>query len=206
MTGKFSIAISLCLLMPTGLSYAQSYGVITKVYSGYLHKNNKHHKPFLKALFSRRSSPEGNVDSGLLCSLEFRCPASPSHQSPTIIPGELTYFIGFKNDSQSPRKNPFIEKDILKKFVIKIYTKDDQEHTLDFNAEIKEAAQEASVAPYGPDILNPGQRVKVERHVYDPYLIYLILGQDIHRVEIVSAVPEAQEAYVLDNLEINEGH
>ena len=65
------------------------------------------------------------------CSIEFRSPISFSHQSVAVIPEELTYFISFKNGPRSSQANSIKEKDVFEKFIIKIYTNDDEEYSID---------------------------------------------------------------------------
>ncbi len=161
MTRKLSTVIFLLLLISGDLSYAQWNGETSKIYSGYLH--------------SGRSSKE-KVDYSRACSLEFWCPAASILRPPAVIPEKLTYFVRFK------------QKNVLGKFVIKIYANDGEEYSFDPNAE---GQQEG---PNG------------EYHLYDTYLIYLILGQDINRFEIVSSLGNVKDKYVLDKLEINDDH
>jgi hypothetical protein len=101
-----------------------------------------------------------------------------------VVPEELTYFIKF---STSKGAGPQ-QDNVLGKFIIRIYANDGEEYLLDPNDGAKQA---------GP---------KGEYHLYDSYLIYLILSQGVHHVEIVSVSGKGQDGYVLDKLEINDDH
>ena len=74
-------------------------------------------------------------------------------------------------------KNPGFEK-----FFIKVYTNDGQDYTID---------------PYAE-----GSQVNIndEHHIVDSYLIYLILGTSIGRLEIQSSAGEEGDRYILDKL------
>ena len=74
----------------------------------------------------------------------------------------------------------FKDKVPFEKFEIKIYTKDGEEYPIDPDADGK---------------------------IFDGYLIYLILGTDIHHLEIVPLSAEEQpDRYVLDKLEVRDNH
>jgi len=96
------------------------------------------------------------------CSLEFHGPFSHSHQPPVVVPEELTYFIKF---STSKGAGPQ-QDNVLGKFIIRIYANDGEEYLLDPNDGAKQA---------GP---------KGEYHLYDSYLIYLILSQGVHHFNL----------------------
>lgn len=176
---NFSAIIFLLFLLSGDLSYAQLNGGVIKIYSGSLHKDNsKSHQSFLNALFGERP-PREQLDRDMVCSLEFQCPTGAFPQPVVVIPDQLTYFIRFNNPQQ---------KNVLGKYIIKIYTNDGEEYLLDPNTEGK------------------GAGLKKEHHIYDPYLIYLILGQDINHFEIVSSSGDSKDKYVLDKLEIKDDH
>ena len=108
-----------------------------------------------------------------LCTIEFHSPVSFSHESVAVIPEELTYFIKFKNDPA------------FGKFLIKVFTGYDEEYTIDPDSEGKQAG------------------INDEHHIFDQYLIYVILGSDITHLELISPVNN-QAKYVLDKLEIHD--
>jgi hypothetical protein len=157
MIKKLSTGFFLLLLILGNLSYAQSGGASTRIYSGYLHTKKQ-------------------VDRDKTCSLAFKCPASNFHQVTVVVPEALTYSISFKQEN------------VLGKFIIKVYANDGEEYLVDPNIEAQQAGRAG------------------EHHLYDAYLIYLILNQGIHHFEIISVSGTNPEKYVLDKLEINEDH
>jgi len=74
----------------------------------------------------------------------------------------------------------------FQKFLIKIYANDGEEYSIDPDAEGRQVG------------------INDEHHIADDYLIYLILGTDIHHLEIVSPSGDAKGKYVLDKLEIRD--
>ena len=199
---KLSVVFVVAFLVFSGALYAQSEGGFTKIYFGSLQKDDKSHKSFLGNLFSKRPAKEDTADRDLLCALEFKCPSSPSQKQPVLIPDQLTYAIVFKNTGVVSKNNPLANVDFLKKFMAKIYTKDGRDYTLDLNADAKHISLKEGALP---EVLAPGQTVRLERHIDDSYTIYLILGQNIDHMELVRTDTEVQDKYVLDQMEINGG-
>jgi len=178
MNKVLSAVILLLFLISADLSFSQGAPRGIKIYSGYLHQFGvKNKTSFWHELFGAKSSAQGEVVPDSQCSIEFQSPVSFSHQSVAVIPSALTYFIRFKNGPQE-----------FGKFIIKIYTNDDEEYSIDPDAEGKQVG------------INDGH------HIFDAYLIYLILGTDINRLEIVSLSGEDKDKYVLDKLEIQDNH
>jgi hypothetical protein len=176
---KIKIFASVLFFLLSGpLSYAQWDGRVTKIYSGYLHKDNKDHS-FLGSIFGRKPSPK-DMDEEVSASLEFQCPAPHAHQPLVVVPETFAYGVKFR----SSKGHSLERKDVLGKFVIKVYTNDGEEYLLDPNTEGEQAG--------------PGGKY----HIDDSYLIYLMLGQDIHHFEIVSVSEAIKDKYVLDKLEI----
>jgi len=93
------------------------------------------------------------------------------------VPDYLTYLVRFMNPPTIPKGKPVKVKDVFEKFIIKIYTVDDQEYSIT------------------PDS---------QRKVFDSYLIYLILGGNISRLELVSTLPGVNDRYVLDTSEVHD--
>ena len=183
MTKKFFAVILLLLWVSGDLSYAQGDGAVTKIYSGYLHKESQRHKSFLDAIFGG-GAPKEEEDKGRTCSLEFQCPNSPASQPVVQVPGQLTYFIRFKTlEASAPDGHLVLPKEAFKKFTIKAYDNDGESYAIDPDA------QGESVGPGG------------KHHIYDSYLIYLILSGGINNFEIISASNDIKYKYVLDKLE-----
>jgi hypothetical protein len=173
--------VFLLLLMLGTFAYAEGSATSTRVYSGYLHKyNSKSHRSFLGAIFGAKPAPE-QVNQDNICSLEFRCPASNPRQPTVVVPEALTYFIRFS----APKGPSFQQDNVSGKLIIKIYANDGEEYLLD------------------PDSEGKKDGLKGEHHLYDMYLIYLILSQSINHFEVVSVSASSQDIYVLDKLEIN---
>lgn len=171
----FSTVILLLVLMPVNVSFAQSkddYGS-SKIYSGYLHQHQDKIKGSLwHTLFGNKASKQNKQDApDSQCTIEFKSPISFAHQMVAQLPEELSYFIKFNNG-------------YFKKFIIKIYTNDDEEYTIDPDAEGKQVG------------------INDEHHIFDSYLIYLILGQDIDHLEVVGPSEDDKDKYILDKLEI----
>lgn len=181
-----SAVILLFLVIPIDSSFAQKENDwASKIYSGYLHQNNASNKGSLwHALFGKKSIPKKEDGSQWQCSVEFNSPVSFTHQLVTQLPDELTYFIKFKNGSQNSKGNSVKEGCLFKKFTIEFYTNDDQEYSIDPDAEGKQIG------------------INDEHHIYDSYMIYLILGQTIDHLEIVSSSRDEKDRYILDKLEI----
>jgi len=176
---KIFTGMFLVLLVSGALSYAQGDGMVTKIYSGRLHQDNSKDHSFLNSIFGGKSSKKDNNEEAT-ATLEFKSPSSLAHQPMVEVPVALTYWVKFRR-AQDPSSQ---RKDVLGKFVVKIYTNDGEDYLLDPNAEGQ---------PAGPD---------GEFHTYDSYLIYLMLGQDINHFEIVSVSGDIKGKYVLDKLEI----
>lgn len=189
MIKAFLTASLLLFLVPVDLSFAQGTPGGSKIYSGYLHQyDTKNKGSFWHALFGPKSPKKEEVVLDRQCSVEFQGPISFSHQPVSVIPEELTYLIRFKNGSQPSQSNSIKEKDTFDKFSIKIYTNDDEQYSIDPDAEGKQVA------------------INDEHHIFDSYLIYLILGSDINHLEIVSSSADDQDKYVLDKLEVHDNH
>ena len=186
MIKAFSTVILLFFLIPADLSFAQSENDwASKIYSGYLHQYApKSRGTFWRAFFGKKSTKQEGDAHDRQCSIEFKSPISFSHQSVYQLPNELTYFIKFKNVGELSQDNSIKEKDVFEKFIIKIYTNDDQEYSIDPYAEGKQVG------------------INDEHHIFDSYLIYLILGPDIDHLEVVSSAGDDKGRYVLDKLEI----
>ena len=160
MVKVFTAVILLFLLMAVDLSYAQTSPKGIKIYSGCL---------FQKKIVVHDSQ----------CSIEFISPIPFSHRSVAVLPEELTYSIRFHDSYRSKKSDPIKEKGVFDKFIVKIYTNDDEEYRM-----------------------GTGMQGKI----FDSYLIYLILGQDINHFEIVSASGDGQDRYVLDQLKTQDVH
>jgi len=171
----FFTVILLFFLIPAGLSFAQLENEgPSKIYSGYWHQYpSKSKVSFWHSLFGKKSAKQWDDIYDRQCSVEFKSPTSFSHEPVSQLPGQLTYFIKFKNVA-------------FKKFIIKIYTNDDQEYSIDPDAEGKQVG------------------INDAHHIFDSYLIYLILGQDIDHLEIASPAGNDKSKYVLDKLEIQD--
>jgi len=181
MIKRIFAAIFLLFLISGNLSYAQLKGAATKSYSGYLHKENRSHRSFLDAIFG--GARQEDVDKSMICSLEFQCPTSLPAQPVVKVPEQLTYFIRFSTlATNAPDGSLPLAKDAFKKFTIKIYANDGEEYALD------PEAQGETAGPAGG------------HHIYDPYLIYLVLSQGINHFEILNASGDAKDKYVLDKL------
>ena len=170
----FTTVILLFFLFPVGLSSAQSQeDWATKDYSGYLLQDHlKTHQSLWHLIFKKKVHQAPLVHNWF-CSVEFKSPISFTHQSVAQLPEEISYFIKFKNGEQ-----------FFKKFIIKIYSNDDQEYLIDPDGEGRQIG------------------VSDEHHIYDPYLIYLLLGSEINHLEIVNQADDGKDKYVLDKLEI----
>jgi len=175
MIKALSAVILLLFIVPADLSFAQSDAGGSKIYSGYLHQYVKNEASFWHTIFGASSPKKEEVIYDSPCSIEFKSTISFSHQEVSVIPERLTYFIRFKNGPP-----PF------EKFVIKIYTKDDEDYSIDPATEGKQVG------------------ISGEHHIFDTYLIYLILGTNIDHLEIVSSRGDNQDKYVLDKLEIHD--
>ncbi len=162
----FSASVLLFLLIPVDFSFAQSRDDwASKTYSGYLHQDQKD-------VHDRQ------------CFIEFKSPVPFTHQLIAQVPEELTYSISFKDSGKISQGNSIKGKGAFEKFVIKIYTNDGQEYSIDPDAEDKQIG------------------TNDEHHIFDSYLVYLILGQDINHLEVVSLSGRGKDKYVLDKLEI----
>jgi len=186
MIKAISTVILLLFLMPSGISLAQEPPASIKIYSGYLHfyrAKNKH--SFLDYLFFSRLQNQEEVDQEQQCSIEFRSSVPFSQEEVSVVPEKISYFIKFKNshasdsDSSSQKNNPF------DKFMIIIYTNDDEEYSIDPEAEGKQIG------------------IGDEHHIFDSYLIYTILGKAITHLEIVNpSGHNDQNKYILDKVEV----
>jgi hypothetical protein len=163
-------------LIPADLSFAQETSGAVKIYSGYLYQVNKPKVSIWHSLFGPQSHKQEASPQDRECSIEFHSAVSFQYDAVTVVPKKLTYFIKFKNEP------PF------SKFNIKIYTNDEEDYTIDPDSEGRQVG------------LND------EHHIYDAYLIYLILGSNINHIEIVSASSRDQDKYVLDKVEIHDNH
>jgi hypothetical protein len=172
----FFAIILIALVTPVELTFAQGAPRGIKIYSGYLQLGDTSKGAFWRSLFGVKSPKPEEVDHDRQCTIEFQSPVSFSSQSVDIIPEQLAYFIRFKNE---PR---------FSKFIIKIYTNNDEEYTIDPDSEGKQVG------------------INDEHHILDSYLIYLILGTGINHLEIVSPSGNGQDKYVLDKLEIQDNH
>lgn len=65
----------------------------------------------------------------------------------------------------------------FEKFIIKIYTNDEEEY---------------SITP------------EPDGKLFDAYLIYLLLGRDINHLEVISASGSEQDKYILETVEIHD--
>ena len=150
-----------------------------------MHQPSKTKASFWHGFFSARPSKLEEVVYNWPCSIEFKSPIPFSHQPVTAIPESLTYLIKFNKDGGTQTDS--IKENGFEKFVIKIYTNNDDEYTLDPNAEGKQVG------------------IDDEHHIFDSYLIYLILGSTIDHLEIVNpSGRDGQKKYVLDKLEIHD--
>jgi hypothetical protein len=157
MIKALSTVILLLFVIPLDLSFAQGAVKGVKIYSGYL--------------YQRGANPKA---SDMQCSVEFDSPFSFSRQSVSVLPDHLTYFIRFKNAPQ------------FSKFVIIIYTNDDEEYVIDPSSEGKQVG------------------INDEHHIFDSYLIYEILGSEINHLEIASTSGKDKGKYVLDQVEVHD--
>jgi len=174
MSKTFSTAVILLILMPVNMSFAQSqHDWSSKIYSGYLHQHqDKSKDSFWHTLFGHQPANPKNEDvPDSQCTIEFKSPVPFAHEMVVQQPEELSYFIKFKNG-------------VHKRFIIKIYTDDDEEYSIDPDAEGRQVG------------------VNDEHHIFDAYLIYLILGQDIDHLEVVGPSEDDKDKYILDKLEI----
>ena len=177
MVKAFFAVILLCLLVPVDLSWAQASPKGIKIYSGHLYqKDTNTEASFWHSLFGVQSSKRTEVVGDRQCSIEFRSPISFSHQSVTVLPDQLTYVIRFQKDPPSSLENS----------AINIYTNDDEEYSIDPNSEGKQVG------------------INDEHHLFDAYLVYLILGQNIDHLEFVTSSGAGQNKYVLDKLEVHD--
>jgi hypothetical protein len=177
MIKAFSTVILLLFLIPADLSFAQVNAGGTKIYSGYLHHYSvKGKRSFWQVLFGTKPHPQEEVVHDRQFSIEFKSPVSFNHQSVSVLPEQLTYLIRFKNGPGSS----------FEKFIIKIYTNDDEEYSIDPASEGKQVG------------------INNEHHIFDSYLMYLILGSNIDHLEIMSSSAGEKDKYVLDKLEIRD--
>ena len=177
MIKALSTGILLLSLLPVDMSLAQAGPGAVKIYSGYLYEQGVKPKgSFWHALFGPKVPKRDVVAQDMQCSIEFHSSVSFSYQAVTVVPEKLTYFIRFKNEPRFP------------KFNIKIYTNDDQDYTIDPDSEGKQVG------------LND------EHHIFDSYLIYVILGSSINHLEIVSTSGGVPDKYILDKVEIHDNH
>jgi hypothetical protein len=174
MFNLFFTGILLLFWVCADVSFAQGQNDwASKTYSGHWHQaKTRNMASMWQALFSKRNAQLKEDASAKICSIEFKSPVSFLHEMIGQLPEELTYHVRFKNGT-------------LKKFIIKIYTNDDEEYTLDPDAE--------------------GNQIGIndEHHIFDTYLIYLILGQDINHLEVADPQGNDQDKYILDKLEIH---
>jgi len=173
----YSAVILSFLLVTSSFSFAQSkeHGA-SKTYSGYFHQSTLKSKgSFWQQFFGKKPVKQEQPVNDRQCFLEFKSPVSFAHQPVIQVPDKLAYVIRFEGHAR-----PF------EKFIIKIYSNDDQEYEIDPNAEGKQVG------------------INEEHHIFDTYLIYLILGQGIDHIEIVSPSGDSQGKYVLDKSEIRD--
>src|SRR5665213_3069025 len=165
---------ALVFLMSVPVIFAQSReGWAGKTYFGHLHHYAQSHGSFWHVLFGKRSISKDEEIGSQACSIEFKSPLAFAHESVTQMPDELAYVIKFKDGPG-----------VFKKFIIKIYTNNGEDYTVD--------PDEA-----GKEIGSNG-----DHHIFDTYLIYLILGQDINHFEIISRDGNNNDKYILDQWEI----
>jgi len=190
MVRAFLAVILLFLLIPVDRSYAQAGGPGgVKIYSGYLRQYSPGSEmSFWKGLFGMSPSQKGKEIQERQCSVEFKSPVSFSHQPVDILPKQLTYMVTFKNEPFPPEDKSIKPKDDFGPFLIKVYSDDDQEYTLDPRAEGKQIG------------------INEEHPIFDSYLIYLVLGSKIDHIEIVSTSGVDLDKYLLDKLEVLKTH
>jgi hypothetical protein len=168
--------------MPIDFTSAQEGSGGVKIYSGYLHQYSVKKASFWQSLFGSKPPQQEKIHQDRQCAVEFVSQSPFSQQSVSVIPDKLSYLIKFKDLGGSGKIDP--SKENFEKFTIKIYTKYDDEYTID------------------PDSEGNQVGVNEEHHIYDSYLIYLILGSGIDHLEVTSAT--GRDKYLLDKLEILE--
>jgi len=190
MIKAFPRVILLFFLIPSCLSLAQEASGGSKVYSGYLHQYVVKTQPsFWHSLFGAPAHKQEEILQDRQCSVEFKSAVAFSHESVSVVPGKLSYFIRFTNSGLASKSEPIKGADAFDKFVIKIYTNDDQEYLIDPQSEGKQVA------------------IDGEHRIFDQYLIYLILGTSIDHLEIISSIGgDKPDKYVLDKLEVHDNH
>ncbi len=157
----------------------------SKIYSGYFHQIDHDRKGSLwHNLFGQHSGKQEADFPDRQCSVEFKSPVSFTHQQVTQMPDELGYFIRFKDVGK--RGNGINGNGVFEKFFIKVYTNDDQVYTIDPQDEGKQVG------------------IEDEHHIFDSYLIYVVLGQDIDHLEVVGPGGEVKGRYILDKLEVQD--
>ena len=162
-----SIVALVFLWLPVQGSLAQTPPKGVKIYSGYLHHYGpRTHDSFWHVFWGKKTPKEGEVDYDSQCSIEFDGPLAFTHQSVASIPDRLSYFIKFKNGPLSSVSSDFSQKGAFDKFLIKIYTNDEEEYDINYAVD----------SPIGPEAEGKQIGLHDEHHIYDSYLIYLILG------------------------------
>lgn len=172
-------------LLAVNQSFAQKLIGGSKVFSGPLHHFSvESKKPFWHVFLSKSFPKQDIIVKDWQCFIEFKSPIPFSNQSVSVLPEHLNYRVKFRNDPISSPADLINENDVFEKYIIKIYSTDDQEYTIDPQAE--------------------GQKTDIngEHQIFDSYLIYLILGKEIDHIEILGASGN-QDKYVLDKLEIH---
>ena len=169
--------------------YAQSGDIgNSKIYSGYLHLDPARMRTSLwQAIWGRKPAHHEQDQEDRQCFIEFKSPLPFFHESVAALPDKLTYWIRFKNGHEGI-SGAVKGEDLFKKFIIIIYTDDEESFPVDPDAEGKQIG------------------VAGEHHIFDPFLIYLILGQKIDHLEIISTSNDQKDKYVLDKLEIKNEH
>lgn len=184
-----STVILIFLFISVNLTLAHAGQGYVKAYSGYYHNISlKTKRPFWHIFFSSSFPRQEEVLHDRKCIIEFKSPIPFSNQTVTVVPEKLTYLIKFKNSGAPAQGGPKMKKAPFKNPVINIYTIDDQEYTIDPGAEGKQVG------------------ISGEHHIFDSYLIYLILGSEIDHIEVASSSTDVKDKYVLDKYEIHNNH
>ena len=153
-------------------SFAQADQGSLKVYSGYLHLRAEHQST--------------TIWHALFGARAAKKPVVDQDRQCAIEFHSPTRFTHQSADVIPQELTYFIKfkKAGFERFEIKVYTNDGEDYTIDPNAE--------------------GRQVGVNdaHHIFDSYLIYLILGSDINHLEVVTPAGDEGDKYILDKLEI----